>query len=42
MAENQDTEQQYKKVIEKCQNIFEKKTVDYGTAWRILRLPSIT
>ena len=25
-----------------CQQLFEKKTVDYGTAWRILRLPSIT
>ncbi|WP_044240725.1 DUF1599 domain-containing protein [Flexithrix dorotheae] len=25
-----------------CRNLFEKKTKDYGTAWRILRLPSIT
>lgn len=25
-----------------CKDIFEKKTKDYGTAWRILRLPSIT
>ena len=25
-----------------CKALFEKKTRDYGTAWRILRLPSIT
>lgn len=25
-----------------CSALFEKKTRDYGTAWRILRLPSIT
>jgi len=25
-----------------CKTLFEKKTRDYGTAWRILRLPSIT
>ena len=33
---------EYKEVIEACKAIFKKKTVDYGTAWRILRLPSIT
>jgi hypothetical protein len=33
---------EYKKVISACQALFEKKTRDYGTAWRILRLPSIT
>ena len=36
------TEQQYYEVIENCKDIFIKKTKDYGTAWRILRLPSIT
>ena len=36
------TTEQYTKVIEACKEIFEKKTKDYGTAWRILRLPSIT
>lgn len=36
------TELEFKKVIEKCQSIFANKTKDYGTAWRILRLPSIT
>jgi hypothetical protein len=29
-------------VIQNCKSLFEKKTRDYGTAWRILRLPSIT
>ncbi|MDQ4139254.1 MAG: DUF1599 domain-containing protein [Bacteroidota bacterium] len=33
---------EYKRVISACQEIFIKKTIDYGTAWRILRLPSIT
>ena len=32
----------YDEVIQTCQSIFEQKTKDYGTAWRILRLPSIT
>jgi hypothetical protein len=33
---------EYKEVIRACKELFEKKTRDYGTAWRILRLPSIT
>ncbi|MFY0592871.1 DUF1599 domain-containing protein [Roseivirga sp.] len=33
---------EYKQVIEACKDIFLKKTQDYGTAWRVLRLPSIT
>jgi len=33
---------EYKEVIRACKEVFEKKTRDYGTAWRILRLPSIT
>ncbi len=36
------TEQEYRKIISTCKEIFNKKTKDYGTAWRILRLPSIT
>jgi hypothetical protein len=36
------TETEYKAVIRKCRDLFEKKTRDYGTAWRILRMPSIT
>ena len=33
---------EYKEVIKACKDIFLKKTKDYGTAWRILRLPSMT
>lgn len=33
---------EYSQVIKACKDVFEKKTKDYGTAWRILRLPSIT
>jgi len=36
------TSQEYQAVISTCKTLFEKKTRDYGTAWRILRLPSIT
>ena len=25
-----------------CRTLFEKKTCDYGTSWRIMRLPSLT
>ncbi|MGB3464279.1 MAG: DUF1599 domain-containing protein [Cyclobacteriaceae bacterium] len=38
----QQTINEYNQVIKACKDIFEKKTRDYGTAWRILRLPSIT
>lgn len=36
------TYEEYQAVISTCKTLFEKKTRDYGTAWRILRLPSIT
>jgi hypothetical protein len=36
------TVSEYKQVIKECKEIFINKTLDYGTAWRILRLPSIT
>jgi hypothetical protein len=36
------TAEQYKKVIANCRSIFEKKGTDYGTAWRILRVSSLT
>lgn len=36
------TESQYRQVIQHCKDLFLKKNKDYGTAWRILRLPSIT
>jgi hypothetical protein len=36
------TAREYQSVIATCKSLFEKKIRDYGTAWRILRLPSIT
>ena len=33
---------EYKDIISSCKEIFLKKNKDYGSAWRILRLPSIT
>ncbi len=38
----QDTSKQYDAVIEKCRTLFVNKMSDYGSAWRILRLPSLT
>src|SRR6188768_2985643 len=42
MALIEKTSQEYKEVMATCKALFEKKTRDYGTAWRILRLSSIT
>ncbi len=33
---------EYKNIINSCKDIYLKKSKDYGSAWRILRLPSIT
>lgn len=38
----QKTSGQYDKVILTCKTLFENKMGDYGSAWRILRLPSLT
>ncbi|NGM62291.1 DUF1599 domain-containing protein [Sphingobacterium sp. SGG-5] len=37
-----DTTTAYNTVIQHCKDLFLKKTKDYGTAWRIMRLSSIT
>jgi hypothetical protein len=37
-----DTSKQYNDVIEICRSLFIHKMKDYGSAWRILRLPSLT
>lgn len=39
---NEKTAHEYKEVIATCKALFARKTHDYGTAWRVLRLPSIT
>jgi len=36
------TEDQYQKIISKSRLLFEKKMKDYGSAWRILRMSSLT
>ena len=36
------TPEQYQRVMKSCQSLFVKKMTDYGSAWRILRLPSLT
>lgn len=38
----QQTSKQYNSVIAQCRALYEKKLKDYGSAWRILRLPSLT
>ncbi len=36
------TNSEYTNVVNVCRDIFLKKTIDYGTAWRILRPHSLT
>jgi Nucleotide modification associated domain 1 len=37
-----NTSQQYDAIITICRDLYTKKMSDYGSAWRILRLPSLT
>lgn len=37
-----DTRKEMEREVAECRALFEKKTRDYGTSWRILRLPSLT
>lgn len=37
-----DTRKEMEREVAACRALFEKKTRDYGTSWRILRLPSLT
>lgn len=39
---NPKTISQYNEVISRCREVFQKKIKDYGTSWRVLRLPSLT
>ena len=36
------TPEQYHEIIKNCKSLFAKKMFDYGSAWRILRLSSLT
>ena len=40
--EMKKTNQQYDEIVAICRSVFTRKMNDYGTAWRILRPPSIT
>lgn len=37
-----NTNEQFEQIITKCRDLFAKKLKDYGAAWRILRIPSVT
>ena len=37
-----DTISEYNSIIKNCKDIFAKKMKDYGSAWRILRISSLT
>ena len=37
-----DTISEYNSIIKNCKDIFAKKKKDYGSAWRILRISSLT
>ncbi len=37
-----DTAKQYRDIVAECRNLFAKKAIDYGSAWRIMRLTSLT
>lgn len=37
-----NTSKEYDAIVSSCRNLFLKKMKDYGCAWRILRLPSLT
>jgi hypothetical protein len=38
----ESTKKEYKEIVSNSRNLFEKKMHDYGSAWRILRLSSLT
>ena len=37
-----NTTKEYDNIISVCRSLFINKMTDYGSAWRILRLPSLT
>lgn len=42
VKENNNTEEQFKSVMQKCRSLFEKKLHDYNASWRMLRPSSLT
>ena len=41
-GEMNDTLKDFREAIAKCREIFEKKLLDYGTSWRVMRPMSLT
>ena len=37
-----NTQDSFDLIIENCHTLFNKKMLDYGSAWRIMRLSSLT
>lgn len=37
-----NTSKEYDQIIKQCRDLYSAKLKDYGTSWRILRLPSLT
>ncbi len=37
-----ETNKQFENTLSRCRDLFVKKLHDYGAAWRILRIPSVT
>lgn len=42
VTENNNTEEQFKSVMQECRSLFEKKLHDYNASWRMLRPSSLT
>lgn len=42
VTDKPDTRKEIEQQAAVCRTLFEKKTRDYGTSWRVLRLPSLT
>lgn len=42
MDKKSQTAEQFGKIKELCRSVFEKKMIDYGTSWRIMRPSSLT
>lgn len=42
MEKTPDTVQEFKEIKQLCRSVYEKKMLDYGTSWRIMRPSSLT
>ena len=42
MNNKPNTAEEFKTIKEKCRSVYEKKMIDYGTSWRIMRPSSLT